>query len=139
MINTGMTGGVYGVGSRMKLPYTRTMITEALNGNLDKGTFFKHPIFGIEIPQACAGVPSEILDPRAAWSDKAAYDQKANELAGAFNKNFEKFAAETAQSIKDAAPKVITLSNNNEKVDDAKQPTENNGGFLSKLMNIFKG
>ncbi len=111
MINTGMTGGVYGVGSRMKLPYTRTMITEALNGGLNQVAFYKHPIFGIEIPKTCHGVPSEILDPREAWADKEAYDAKALELAAAFNKNFQKFAAETSQDILNAAPK-MTLVNN---------------------------
>jgi phosphoenolpyruvate carboxykinase (ATP) len=111
MINTGMTGGVYGVGSRMKLPYTRTMITEALNGGLNQVEFYQHPIFGIEIPKTCNGVPSEILDPREAWADKNAYDAKALELAAAFNKNFQKFAAETSQEILNAAPK-MTLGNN---------------------------
>jgi phosphoenolpyruvate carboxykinase (ATP) len=110
MINTGMTGGVYGVGSRMKLPYTRTMITEALNGGLNQVEFYQHPIFGIEIPKTCNGVPSEILDPREAWADKNAYDAKALELAAAFNKNFQKFAAETSQEILNAAPK-MTLGN----------------------------
>jgi phosphoenolpyruvate carboxykinase (ATP) len=106
MINTGMTGGIYGVGSRMKLPYTRTMITEALNGGLNQVGFYQHPIFGIEIPKTCNGVPSEILDPREAWADKNAYDAKALELAAAFNKNFQKFAAETSQDILNAAPKM---------------------------------
>jgi phosphoenolpyruvate carboxykinase (ATP) len=110
MINTGMTGGVYGVGSRMKLSYTRAMITEALNGGLNSSEFYAHPIFGIEIPKSCQGVPSEILDPRQAWSDKAAYDAKALELAAAFNKNFEKFASQTSSEILNAAPK-ISLNN----------------------------
>jgi len=110
MINTGMTGGVYGVGSRMKLSYTRAMITEALNGGLNNSEFYAHPIFGIEIPKSCQGVPSEILDPRQAWSDKAAYDAKALELAAAFNKNFEKFASQTSNEIRNAAPK-MSLNN----------------------------
>jgi phosphoenolpyruvate carboxykinase (ATP) len=110
MINTGMTGGVYGVGSRMKLSYTRAMITEALNGGLNNSEFYAHPIFGIEIPKSCQGVPSEILDPRQAWADKAAYDAKALELAAAFNKNFEKFASQTSNEIRNAAPK-MSLNN----------------------------
>ncbi|MCU0328310.1 MAG: phosphoenolpyruvate carboxykinase (ATP) [Chitinophagales bacterium] len=93
MINTGMTGGVYGVGSRMKLSYTRTLISAALDGTLNQIEYFKDPIFQLEIPKSCPGVPSEILNPRDAWSDKSAYDTKANELVNAFEKNFEKFGA----------------------------------------------
>lgn len=107
MINTGMTGGVYGVGSRMKLPYTRAMITAALNGDLDNVTFNPHPVFGLGIPTSCPNVPAEILDPRTAWSDKAAYDAKANELAKSFNKNFEKFAGHASEAVMKAAPKAV--------------------------------
>lgn len=106
MINTGMIGGVYGIGSRMKLPYTRAMITAALNGKLNEVEFYKHPVFGLEIPKSCDGVPSELLNPREAWADKAAYDVQANKLAEAFNKNFEKFAGNTAAEILAAAPKL---------------------------------
>lgn len=109
MINTGMTGGVYGQGTRMKLPYTRAMITSALNGTLSTAGFDKHPVFGLEIPKACPNVPTEILDPKTAWADKAAYDIKANELAAAFNKNFEKFKAGVTENILNAAPKVTVL------------------------------
>jgi phosphoenolpyruvate carboxykinase (ATP) len=106
MINTGMIGGVYGVGSRMKLPFTRAMITAALNGSLNQVEFYTHPVFGLEIPKSCEGVPSELLNPREAWVDKAAYDVQANKLAAAFNKNFEKFAGNTAAEILAAAPKL---------------------------------
>ena len=106
MINTGMIGGVYGVGSRMKLSYTRAMITAVLNGKLNEVEFYKHPVFGLEIPKSCDGVPSELLNPREAWADKAAYDVHANKLAEAFNKNFEKFACNTAAEILAAAPKL---------------------------------
>ncbi len=107
LINTGWTGGSYGVGSRMKLSYTRAMITAALEGKLDQVAFEKLPIFEVEFPTSCEGVPSEILNPRATWADKAAYDTTANNLAEKFVKNFEKFAAETDQSILAAAPKVM--------------------------------
>lgn len=107
LINTGWSGGSYGVGQRMKLSYTRAMITAALEGKLDQVEFEKLPIFELEYPTSCEGVPSELLNPRSTWSDKAAYDETANNLAGKFVKNFEKFAAETSSEILAAAPKVL--------------------------------
>ena len=106
LLNTGYTGGVYGVGKRMSLPHTRALITEALNGNLDKVEFETHPVFGVSMPKSCPNVPAEILNPRNTWASKDEYDAKANELAAAFNKNFEKFAAKSEKEILDAAPKV---------------------------------
>lgn len=91
LVNTGWTGGVYGVGSRMKLSYTRTMVRAAIKGELNNVPTEKEAVFGFEIPTAVPGVPSEVLNPRHAWSDKAAYDQKANELAQEFQENFKKF------------------------------------------------
>jgi phosphoenolpyruvate carboxykinase (ATP) len=105
MINTGWTGGPYGIGSRMKLKYTRAMITAALEGKLDDASFVTHPIFGMSIPTACPGVQSEVLNPRNTWSDTAAYDEKASYLAGLFVKNFEKYAAGVSQEILAAAPR----------------------------------
>lgn len=107
LINTGWTGGSYGVGSRMKLSYTRAMITAALTGKLDNVTYETLPVFDLAMPTTCEGVPSEILNPRATWADKNAYDTTANSLAEKFVKNFEKFAAETDESILAAAPKVM--------------------------------
>lgn len=107
LINTGWSGGSYGVGSRMKLSYTRSMITAALEGKLDNVTFEKLPIFELEFPTTCENVPSEILNPRETWSDKSAYDEKANNLAAQFVKNFEKYAAESSAAILSAAPKVM--------------------------------
>lgn len=104
LINTGMTGGAYGVGSRMSLKYTRALITAALNGELDNVSYDVLPIFGFHIPNECPGVPSEILNPRNTWEDKSAYDQKARELAIKFNKNFEKYAALANEGILSAAP-----------------------------------
>ena len=106
MINTGWTGGPYGVGSRMKLKYTRAMITAALEGQLTSAEFELHPVFGMEIPKTCPDVPSEILNPRNTWEDKKAYDEKAQFLAGLFIKNFEKFATGVSEEILAAAPKV---------------------------------
>ncbi|MES2799734.1 MAG: phosphoenolpyruvate carboxykinase (ATP) [Bacteroidota bacterium] len=107
LINTGWTGGSYGVGSRMKLSYTRAMITAALTGKLDNVTFEKLPIFDLSIPTTCENVPTEILNPRQTWADKGAYDETANKLANSFVKNFEKYAAETSADILSAAPKVL--------------------------------
>jgi phosphoenolpyruvate carboxykinase (ATP) len=106
LVNTGWTGGPYGVGHRMKLSYTRAMITAALEGKLDKVEFTKDPVFGFEIPASCPGVPSEILVPRNTWADKQAYDEKAKYLAGLFTRNFEKYAAGVTEEIKAAAPKI---------------------------------
>lgn len=106
LINTGWSGGSYGVGSRMKLSLTRAMITAALRGELDKVQYEKHPVFGLEMPMTCPNVPSEILNPRNTWADKSAYDTKANDLAGQFNKNFEKYASQANKEILAAAPKV---------------------------------
>jgi phosphoenolpyruvate carboxykinase (ATP) len=91
LINTGWTGGPYGTGSRMKLKYTRAMITAALNGELDNVSFEKHSVFGILVPTSCPNVPTEILNPRNTWADKDEYDQKAIELGQKFRDNFAKF------------------------------------------------
>jgi len=106
MVNTGWTGGAYGVGNRMKLAYTRAMITAALNGDLNDVAFEDHPVFGMIMPTSCAGVPSEILNPRNTWADKEAYDVMAKNLAGQFIKNFEKYASGANAEILAAAPKV---------------------------------
>ncbi|PZX55412.1 phosphoenolpyruvate carboxykinase (ATP) [Algoriphagus ratkowskyi] len=104
LINTGWTGGPYGVGSRMKLPYTRAMITAALEGKLDQVEYVKHRVFGLEIPQECPNVPSQILNPRLTWSDEAAYDKQSRELAEAFKANFEKFKDFASEDILKGAP-----------------------------------
>jgi phosphoenolpyruvate carboxykinase (ATP) len=106
LINTGWTGGSYGVGSRMKLSYTRAMITAALEGKLNDVTYDTLPVFDLAIPTSCEGVPAEILNPRSTWADKNAYDDTANNLAGQFVRNFEQFASETSVDILAAAPKV---------------------------------
>lgn len=107
LLNTGYTGGAYGTGKRMSLPHTRALITQALNGGLDNVEYETHPVFGVSMPKSCPNVPAEILNPRNTWKDKEAYDAKANELAAAFNKNFEKFAAKSEPEILAAAPKVV--------------------------------
>jgi phosphoenolpyruvate carboxykinase (ATP) len=106
MINTGWSGGAYGVGKRMKLDFTRSMITAALDGQLDTIEFEEHPVFGMQIPMNCPNVPTEILNPRNTWADKEAYDAMAKNLANQFVKNFEKYASGVSAEIKAAAPKV---------------------------------
>ena len=105
LVNTGWSGGPYGVGKRMKLSYTRAMITAALEGKLDDVEWVLDPIFNVYVPQECENVPAEILTPRNTWADKDAYDAKAKELADAFNKNFEKFKDEMPEAILNAGPK----------------------------------
>lgn len=106
LINTGWTGGPYGTGNRIKLSFTRAMISAALKGQLDKVAYKTHPVFGVAIPEAVSGVPSEILDPRNTWADGAAYDAQAADLAAQFVKNFEKYAGKAGPEILEAAPKV---------------------------------
>jgi phosphoenolpyruvate carboxykinase (ATP) len=105
LINTGWTGGAYGTGSRMKLSFTRAMITAALNGELNNVSYEKHSIFGYAMPTSCPNVPAELLNPRNTWADKTAYDVQANKLANMFVKNFEQYAAGVSKEILDAAPK----------------------------------
>ena len=105
LINTGWTGGPYGVGSRMKLAYTRAMITAALNGELNHVNYEQHPVFGYQMPSTCPNAPAELLNPRNTWSDKSAYDAQANKLANMFVKNFEQYASGVDAEILAAAPK----------------------------------
>jgi phosphoenolpyruvate carboxykinase (ATP) len=106
MINTGWTGGPYGIGSRMKLKYTRAMITAALENKFNNVEFENHPVFGVAIPKECPNVPAEILNPRNTWTDKNAYDVKAKYLGGLFIKNFEKYAGGVSEEVLAAAPKI---------------------------------
>ena len=105
LINTGWTGGPYGVGHRMKLSLTRAMISAALEGKLDEVETINDPIFGMAIPKEVPGVPVEVLTPRNTWKDKQAYDEKAKFLAELFVKNFEKYASGVSEEIRSAAPK----------------------------------
>jgi phosphoenolpyruvate carboxykinase (ATP) len=106
LVNTGWIGGGPGQVPRMKLAYTRSLLTAALNRSLDEVAYTRDPIFGVEVPESCPGVPSEILKPENQWADKAAYRTKANELAGLFRKNFEQFASEASQGVRAAEPVV---------------------------------
>jgi phosphoenolpyruvate carboxykinase (ATP) len=91
LLNTGWTGGPYGVGSRMKLGYTRAMVRAAISGEIEKASSIVDPIFGLHVPTFCPDVPATILIPRDTWEDKEAYDRQAKDLAARFKKNFEQF------------------------------------------------
>ncbi|MFA0964272.1 phosphoenolpyruvate carboxykinase (ATP) [Roseivirga sp. BDSF3-8] len=105
LINTGWSGGPYGTGSRIKLPYTRAMISAALEGKLDSVEFKNHPVFGVAMPTSCPGVPSEILDPVNTWDDKDDYQNKADKLANSFISNFGKYEEYANDEIMAGSPK----------------------------------
>jgi len=107
LVNTGWQGGPYGVGKRMSLPYTRTMVNALVEGDLDKVQFEIEPSFGLSIPKEVPGVPSELLNPRNSWKDKAAYDKMAADLSARFEKNFEQFDA--PREIKEAGPRPVVV------------------------------
>jgi phosphoenolpyruvate carboxykinase (ATP) len=104
LINTGWTGGPYGVGHRMEIAYTRAMVNAALRGDLKVVSYIVDPIFGIQIPTSCPGVPSKLLMPRDTWSDKAAYDVQARQLASMFIENFLQFKEHVPDSVVTAGP-----------------------------------
>ncbi len=106
LVNTGWTGGPPGQGSRIKLAYTRAMVHAALDGSLANVPLSDDPVFGLKVPQSCPGVPPEVLQPRQTWKDPAEYDQRARQLAGLFQKNFERYAARVAEAVRQAGPKV---------------------------------
>ena len=105
LVNTGWTGGPAGVGSRMKLAYTRKMVTAVLNGDLDNVETTAEPFFSLHIPNHIEGVPDGVLNPRDTWTDKDAYDAQAKKLVDMFVENFKQFEAGVTQEIKDAGPK----------------------------------
>ncbi len=104
LINTGWSGGPYGVGKRMSIKHTRAMVTAALSGELEKSEFVLDPIFNVLIPTSCPGVPSEVLNPKNTWADKDAYEKQAKDLASRFTKNFTKYT-NMPKNIVDAGPK----------------------------------
>jgi phosphoenolpyruvate carboxykinase (ATP) len=106
LVNTGWTGGAFGVGTRMKIAHTRAMIAAALSGALEDVQYQRHPIFNLEMPTSCPDVPSEVLDPRSTWSDKAAYDAQAKKLAAMFVENFKSFEGTADSAVIEAGPRV---------------------------------
>jgi phosphoenolpyruvate carboxykinase (ATP) len=104
LVNTGWTGGAYGVGSRMKLSHTRAMVHAALAGKLDDVECLTDPIFGFAVPTSVPDVPASVLQPRGTWSDPAAYDAQAHKLAAMFQENFAAFADQVSPEIRNAGP-----------------------------------
>jgi phosphoenolpyruvate carboxykinase (ATP) len=104
LVNTGWTGGPYGVGHRMKIAYTRAMVRAALSGALDSEAYQRDPLFNLDIPTGCAGVPTDVLNPRGTWADAAAYDQRARQLARMFSDNFRTFESSVPPAVVAAGP-----------------------------------
>ncbi len=104
LVNTGWSGGPYGVGQRIHLPYTRAMVKAALSGALDDVPFHREPYFGLYIPETCPGVPSEMLDASSTWGSRQEYDLKAGELSGKFKENFATFSDMVSPEVVAAGP-----------------------------------
>ncbi|HUV29734.1 MAG TPA: phosphoenolpyruvate carboxykinase (ATP) [Acidobacteriota bacterium] len=104
LVNTGWSGGPYGVGERMKIGHTRTLLNAALGGALSTVSFDTDPVFGVQVPVACPGIPEEILKPRRTWTDKEAYDRQARHLAELFRNNFKEFESDVPKEVRTAGP-----------------------------------
>jgi len=104
LINTGWVGGAYGTGNRIKLSYTRAMIRAVLSGKLQNVNYTEHPIFGLMMPEECANVPTELLDPKNTWDDKDEYDKQAIKLAKKFEENFKIFEDQASPEILKGTP-----------------------------------
>ena len=104
LVNTGWTGGPYGVGSRMKIAHTRAMINAALSGALDRVGYETDPVFNLDVPKSCPDVPPDVLTPRTTWKDAAAYDAQAKKLAQMFVDNFKTFESDGGGGGKAAGP-----------------------------------
>jgi phosphoenolpyruvate carboxykinase (ATP) len=104
LINTGWSGGSFGVGKRMHLPYTRAMIKAALEGVLSRGTFKREPFFNLEIPAECPDVPNELLDPQLSWQDQTAYKQQASKLIAQFMETMEQYRDQVPAAVMQAGP-----------------------------------
>jgi phosphoenolpyruvate carboxykinase (ATP) len=104
LVNTGWTGGPYGVGSRMKIGHTREMISAALSGKLANVPYTRDPVFNVDVPSECPGVPAHVLEPRGTWPDPGRYDEQARKLAQMFADNFKTFEKDVSPSVKAAGP-----------------------------------
>jgi len=105
LVNTGWTGGPYGTGTRMKIAHTRAMIGAALSGALDSVEYDLDPVFNLNVPRSCPGVPAEVLKPRNTWKRPGDYDEQASRLARMFAENFQTFADDAAADVKAAGPR----------------------------------
>ncbi|MGE5480290.1 MAG: phosphoenolpyruvate carboxykinase (ATP) [Chloroflexota bacterium] len=106
LVNTGWTGGAYGVGERISIKHTRALLNAALDGKLDDVEFVTEPFFNLSIPKECPGVPQEILDPRNTWADKDAYDAKARDVAAQFVEHFAPYESYVKEGVKESGPKI---------------------------------
>jgi phosphoenolpyruvate carboxykinase (ATP) len=106
-VNTGWTGGPYGIGSRMRIVHTRAMICAALGGELDHAAYGRDAVFNLEVPRSCPDVPSEVLTPRNTWKNPMDYDAQAQKLARMFVDNFKSFEGEASADIKAAGPHAV--------------------------------
>ncbi|HYM25211.1 MAG TPA: phosphoenolpyruvate carboxykinase [Vicinamibacterales bacterium] len=104
LVNTGWSGGGYGVGKRMPIGYTRALLNAALSGALDKAQYHRHPVFNLEVPDGCPGVPADVLFPRKTWADPNAYDAQAAKLAKMFAENFKTFEGSVTAEVLAAGP-----------------------------------
>jgi phosphoenolpyruvate carboxykinase (ATP) len=107
LLNTGWTGGPYGAGQRIKLGFTRRMVTAALSGELDGAKTWTDPIFGLNVPVRVEGVPEKLLRPRETWQSPADYDARAGKLADMFADNFEKYESGVSEAVKAAGPRKV--------------------------------
>jgi phosphoenolpyruvate carboxykinase (ATP) len=107
LINTGWSGGAYGVGSRMKIRHTRAMLNAALDGALDAVDYVQDERFGFEVPMECPDVPAEVLQPRSTWDNKAEFDATADKLATMFNDNFARYSAGVSEAVNASAPSPV--------------------------------
>lgn len=106
LLNTGWVGGAYGIGKRISIHHTRALLTAALNGKLLDVDYYQDPVFGLQVPKSCPGVPDDVLFPAEAWSSKKEYDSKYRQLAARFTDNFKKYAPEAPESVLKAGPKL---------------------------------
>jgi len=106
LLNTGWVGGPFGVGKRISIQYTRAMLSAALRGDLDAVDYYRDPVFGFEVPEQCPGVPDSVLHPAQSWPGEEAYMKKYRQLAARFIDNFEQFADEAPQNLRDAGPQL---------------------------------
>jgi len=106
LVNTGWSGGPYGIGSRISIKYTRALLNAALNGSLNSASYKTDLIFNLEVPTSCPGVPEDILNPKNTWNNKADYDQKAKQLAGNFIENFKQYEAFVSADVVKAGPRI---------------------------------
>jgi len=106
LVNTGWSGGPAGVGERMPIAYTRALIKAALDGSLQRAPMVEDPIFGMQVPTQCPGIPDQILRPRQTWRDKAQYDSQAKDLAHRFHEHFKPLSYGMDEVVQAAGPKV---------------------------------